>query len=210
LERPLPITTTLLLDSLRDESRPEGWEQFSARYWPVLAGFARKLGLSEADAADAAQWTLMEFLREFRAGRYERARGRLSSFVVGIARNRILTLRRQARRGSAGSGGGSKDGPAPGDSADQLPDDATMTDMWENERRRAILEDAVAQLRGSSRLSPSTFRAFELVALRGVPATEAAAQSGLSVEEVYVARSRCTKRLRELVEELTRAWNEDG
>lgn len=201
MERALPITTTLLLDSLRDESHPEGWERFSARYWPVLAGFARKLGLSEADAADAAQWTLMEFLKEFRAGRYERQRGRLSSFVVGIARNRILTLRRQSRRAAEGGGG---------DSGELLPDEVTMTDMWENERRRAILEDAVTALRGSSRLSPATFRAFELVALRDVPAEEAAAQTGMSVDEVYVARSRCTRRLRELVAELTSAWDEDG
>ncbi|MFN5663262.1 MAG: sigma factor, partial [Planctomyces sp.] len=89
-----------MLDLLRDESRPEGWQDFTARYWPVLCGFALKLGLSEADAADAAQQTLADFLREFREGRYVRERGRLSSFILGIARNRVLRLRTEARRRS--------------------------------------------------------------------------------------------------------------
>lgn len=198
VERALPITTTLMLNALRDESRPEGWETFASRYWPVLAGWGMKLGLSEADAADAAQWTLMEFLKEFRAGRYERGRGRLSAFVIGIARHRILALRRDARR------------PADDAQAHELPDDATLTSLWDHERRRVILDQAIAELRGSSRLSPATLTAFELVAIRGLSADAAARQTGLSVNEVYVAKSRCTRRLREIVEELTRAFDEDA
>lgn len=202
MERALPMTTTLMLDELRDESRPEGWRRFSERYWPVLCGFGVKLGLNDADAADAAQWTLMQFLNEFRAGRYERARGRLSSFIIGIARNRILALRREARA-RQGRGGDV-------DLADELPDEATLTNIWENERRRMILDEAISQLRDSPRLAPGTFAAFELVALRGVPADEAARQASMTLNDVYVARSRCTRRLRELVGEITEAWDQDG
>jgi len=189
-----------MLNALRDESRPEGWETFASRYWPVLAGWGMKLGLSEADAADAAQWTLMEFLKEFRAGRYERGRGRLSAFVIGIARHRILALRRDARRPI------DRDTTQPG----ELPDDATLTSLWDQERRRVILDQAIAELRGSPRMSPATFTAFELVAIRGLPAEAASRQTGLSVNEVYVAKSRCTRRLREIVDELTRAFDEDA
>jgi len=200
VERALPITTTLMLNALRDESQPEGWETFASRYWPVLAGWGMKLGLSEADAADAAQWTLMEFLKEFRAGRYERGRGRLSAFVIGIARHRILALRRDARRPT-------DDGAPP---PAELPDNVTLTSLWDQERRRVILDQAIAELRRSPRLSPATFAAFELVAIRGLPAEAAALQTGLSVNEVYVAKSRCTRRLREIVDELTRAFDEDA
>ncbi len=203
MQNALPVTTSILLDLLRDESRPEGWQDFTSRYWPVLSGFALKLGLSEADASDAAQQALADFLREFRAGRYVRERGRLSSFILGIARNRVLRLRSEARRRSrriVDQGG----------DFDDTPDDQTLSMVWESERRRVILEQALEELRTSDRLDARTLSAFELVALRDVSVEEAAAQSGLSVDAVYLARHRCTKRLREIAERLTAAWDEDA
>lgn len=201
---PLPITTSVLLESLRDERDQSGWTNFSDRYWPVLVGFGRKLGLQESDAADAAQWTLTEFLRLFRDGKYERGRGRLSAFVIGIARNRIRTLLRQMHRNQSGF-----DTSDPSDEP-AMPDDSSLTLIWEQERRRAILQAALAELRRSSRMSPASLRAFELVALQSLSPQEAAREVGISVDDVYLARHRCTRRLRELVASLTEAWEHDA
>lgn len=201
---PLPITTSLLLSTLRDEHEGTGWRDFHARYWPVLVGLGVHLGLREADAQDAAQWTLLEFLREFRAGRYERGRGRLRSYILGIARNRIRSLRRSGSR-PAQAARSLEDAP---EQMDDLSDER-LEAVWEGERRSAILREALEQLRASPRLAPATFLAFELVALRSVPAEQAAQQAGLSVDDVYLARHRCTKRLKELVEVITRAWDEE-
>ena len=194
----LPVTTSLLLDALRDERDQGGWRQFTDRYWPVLVGLGVHLGLTETDAADAAQWTLVEFLREFRAGRYQRGRGRLSAFVMGIAKNRIRAIRRQ----------GAKRAPGGVDPLDEM-DDATVQDVWEQQRRSVILQQAIAKLRELPKLSPPSLQAFELVALRGVPAEEAARQAGISIDDVYLARHRCTRKLREIVEQLTAAWDEE-
>ncbi len=194
----LPVTTSLLLDALRDERDQDGWREFTERYWPVLVGLGVHLGLTETDAADAAQWTLVEFLREFRAGRYQRGKGRLSAFVIGIAKNRIRALRRQsARRAPAGI-----------EPADEI-DDATLQNVWEQQRRSAILQAAITTLRESTKIAPATLQAFELVALRDVPAEEAARQAGISVDDVYLARHRCTRKLREIVDNLTAAWDKE-
>jgi DNA-directed RNA polymerase specialized sigma24 family protein len=67
----------------------------------------------------------------------------------------------------------------------------------------------MAELRSSSGVDERTINAFELVALRGVPATEVANQCQMTVDQVYVAKSRVTKKLRELVETLTKAFEED-
>ncbi|HLP84601.1 MAG TPA: RNA polymerase sigma factor [Phycisphaerales bacterium] len=194
----LPVTTSLLLDALRDEGDQGGWREFTDRYWPVLVGLGVHLGLTETDAADAAQWTLVEFLREFRAGRYQRGKGRLSAFVIGIAKNRIRALRRQSV----------KRAPAGVEIADEI-DDVTLQHVWEQQRRSVILQQALKKLRESPKLASSTFQAFELVALRDVPAEEAARQAGISVDDVYLARHRCTRRLREIVDELTAAWDQE-
>jgi len=70
-------TTTALLDGLHDPANEEVWREFDTRYRPIILGFAVKLGLSDEDAADVAQDTLARFVQEYRAGRYDRTRGRL-------------------------------------------------------------------------------------------------------------------------------------
>mgnify|MGYP000985274236 CR=1 FL=1 len=45
-------TTTVLLESLKDERNADAWEQLDQRYRPVLTGFVRGLGLSEQELHD--------------------------------------------------------------------------------------------------------------------------------------------------------------
>ncbi len=79
-------TTTALLDDLLDSANEGAWVGFDARYRPVLIGFARQLGLRADDAADIAQEALTKFVRAYQQGQYRRERGRLSSWLITIAR----------------------------------------------------------------------------------------------------------------------------
>lgn len=195
-------TTTRLIEDLRDAGNAEAWVRFDARYRPVLIGFARTLGFGPEDAAEIAQQTLAEFAEGYRAGRYERGRGRLSSWLIGIARNTAMQTRRRAgRRAAAGE-------TVLAGVASPLPDEARLTVIWQRERESAILAEAMLVLRTSSRMEPHTIRAFELFALRGVPAEEVAAQCGIGIDAVYVIKNRLIKRLREIVRDLTAAYDE--
>jgi DNA-directed RNA polymerase specialized sigma24 family protein len=81
--------------------------------------------------------------------------------------------------------------------------------IWADERDRSIVSRAMTLLREDSDTDDRTLLAFELVAMRGVPAAEAAAQCEMSVEQVYVVKSRITKRLRAIVQDLTDAFERD-
>lgn len=193
-------TTTRLIEQLRDPANGEAWSGFDARYRPVLIRFARTLGFNPEAAAEIAQQALVEFVVAYRAGRYERDQGRLSSWLLGIARNVAARTRRDWR-------------PAAGDSAlanveAAIPDDARLTQIWEREREAAVLAEAMTRLRESSRAQEHTLRAFELAALHGVPAAEVAIQCGIDVDTVYVIKNRMTKRLREIVSELSHAFEQ--
>jgi len=168
-----------------------------ARYRPVIAALARRLGLNDTDADDAAQQTLAEFVRAYGEGRYERTKGRLSSWILGIAHHTAMRSLRMRRQHA-------------GEPVAEVPDEPRLRSMWIDERDRAILAQAIAILRSESDADDRTVLAFELVAIRGVPAAEAAAQCGMSTEQVYVAKSRTIKRLRALVEEMTSAFEEDA
>jgi len=73
-----------------DPEKDAIWREFPGRYQPVLVAFARRFGLTHDQAEDAPQGALLRFVEEYRAGRYERSRGRLRSWIFTIARARIL------------------------------------------------------------------------------------------------------------------------
>lgn len=192
-------TTTKLLDALREGNNEPAWVQIDTRYRPVVAGLARRLGLSDSDAEETAQRTLAEFVRAYRDGKYDRTKGRLSSWILGIAHNTALRVQRESRRG----------GMIGMDEVSDVADEDSLRTIWTDERDRSILSHAMDLIRAESGIDDRTLLAFELVAIRGVPPAEAAAQSSMTVDQVYVAKTRVTKRLRRVVEELTAAFEQD-
>ena len=85
----LTRTTTALLEALLDPADDEVWQDFDRRYRPILIAFAQRLGLPDEDAA---QDTLTRFVRSYREGKYDRDRGRLRSWIIGIARHCIYDI----------------------------------------------------------------------------------------------------------------------
>jgi RNA polymerase sigma-70 factor (ECF subfamily) len=200
MERPASTwTTTTLLSSLREPGNQIVWSEFDARYRPIILGIARRIGLCEADAADVAQETLTRFTTQFRADKYDRSKGRLRSWMLGIARNCIVDLHRRVvtRRERRG------------DSALVQVCDDELDEHWDAERQRVIFEAGMAELRRETRLDEQTIQAFELVAVAHRPPAEVAAELGISVDSVYAAKNRCIAKLREICERLE-AMYDDG
>lgn len=190
-------TTTTLLQDLHDPANQQVWEEFDGRFRPILHALGRRLGLPDVDAADAAQESLARFVHTYRQGKYDPARGRLSSWLIGIARHCIADVREQR----------AADIVARGQSAlDAVPDEHHMTMIWDEECRREILRRAMQQLREETRTSPKSLEAFELVAFQQRTPAQVAAELNMSVDDVYLAKHRCLKRLRTIIEEMTIAF----
>jgi RNA polymerase sigma-70 factor (ECF subfamily) len=217
-ESPIPIsatrTTTRLLDALAQPGNEPVWTVLDARYRPVIAAVTRRIGLSDADAEEAAQQTLTEFVRAFGEGRYDRSKGRLSSWILGIAHHTALRMLRTSRSrpafGSSAVDQAIGAAAAPDGARGAEIDEASLRSIWTDERDRTILAQAMAVLRTERGVDERTVSAFELVAIRGVPVAAAASQCGMSESQVYVAKSRVVKQLKEIVAELTIAFEEDG
>lgn len=192
-------TTSTLLSDLHQPGNQQAWEQIHARYHPVLVNVARRAGLSDTDAADVAQDSLADLFRSLLEKRYDRNRGRLRQWLLAIARLRIADTRR--KRASAGA-------TIVTTISDQA-DDVEWTAAWDAEQRTTILNQALERLRQSDKLQAHTLAAFEMTALRNMPAAEVAAELKLTTQEVYLAKSRCLERVRGIIVELERAYSED-
>ena len=89
--RVIPTTTTQLLNDLRDTANRQAWGLFDERYRPIIHAVAIRLGLRPEDAADVAQQTIADFIKDYQRGQYDRGKGRLRDWLKGIARTAPLT-----------------------------------------------------------------------------------------------------------------------
>ncbi|MEM7203156.1 MAG: sigma-70 family RNA polymerase sigma factor [Planctomycetota bacterium] len=189
-------TSTLLLEGLAAAGDQTSWADFDSRYRPIVLAVLRRMGLEPNTANDVAQDTMLHFLRDFRAGKYDRTKGRLRSWLCAIARNRVHDHRKARQRADGWRG----------DSAfDELPSLDRMEDHWDQEARQAILRQALDMLRQRTDAKPETVRAFERYALEGEAPSAVAADLGLTVNAVYLAKHHCLRHLRSLTEELEKA-----
>jgi RNA polymerase sigma-70 factor (ECF subfamily) len=195
----LDRTTTALLTGLLDPANAAAWELFDRRYRPILIGFARNFGLRDNDAAEIAQATIVRFVEEYREGRYDRTRGRLGAWLVTIARYRVLDMRR--RTGTARVERGES-------AMIDLDDERSVSEMYEAERRRAVLAEALDELKTRSRTDPKTVQAFEMLVYHGLSVGVVADQLGMSAHDVYLAKSRVAAKLREIVVRLENEYEE--
>lgn len=187
------ITTSTVLARLADFDDRGAWERFVERFRRPIEAFAERQGLGPAEREDAAQETLLAFADAYRRGEYARAKGRLSSWLFGIAWRRIDHARRRARvrSGEVALGG-------EGEPSWSAVEGATSPE-WEETWERAMLEHCLRQAR--KEVQPATFRAFEMLVLEGRSIEDTVAELGVTRNAVAIAKHRVSERLRELVAE---------
>jgi RNA polymerase sigma-70 factor (ECF subfamily) len=177
-------TSTSLLERLRGPAEPGAWARFVDLYTPLLFYWARRLGCRDDDAADLVQdvltWLVLK-LPEFRYDRRRSFRAWLRTVTHNVWRNR---LRRPAPPRQADPA--ALDDLAGPDPADALQDAEYL--QW-------LVGRALELMRRE--FQPTTWKACWEYVVVGRPAAEVAAELGVSVGAVYMAKSRVLSRLRQ-------------
>jgi DNA-directed RNA polymerase specialized sigma24 family protein len=87
-------TSTTLLEGLKDAHNRTVWAHYVDRYRPLILSYLRRLGLTAADGEDVSQEALFAFAESYRAGSYDRQRGKLRDWLQGIVRHKLQTFQR--------------------------------------------------------------------------------------------------------------------
>lgn len=192
-------TNTGLLEGLLDPDNNAVWSEFCQRYRPVLVAFAQRLGVSEADAQDAAQETLFAFARAYREGKYDPGRGRLRSWLFGIAHRKVLDIQRRAGREIVITEEDDKTR-----IMDRVPDDHALSELWDVEWRRAIIRTCLEEIR--HHVEPTTMSAFEMLTLQEMTTEEVCRRLDMTPNAVLKANRRVLSRMRELQQVFEDRW----
>jgi RNA polymerase sigma-70 factor (ECF subfamily) len=179
-----------LLERLRDRADSEAWERLIDLYSPLLSGWLRRHELQSADEDDLVQEVLLIVARE--APRFEHTGrpGAFRNWLRTILANRLHEFWRERRVRPA----------ATGDSdftalLDQLVDpDSSISHLWDQEHDEHVARRLLAMI--EPQFAPSTWQAFRRVVLEGARPDAVAAEMGLTVNAVFIAKSRVLQRLR--------------
>lgn len=179
-----PTTSLNLLTRLRGGD-PESWRRMFGLYAPLMRAWLRPRGIQPADIDDLTQNALAVVLRRLPEFRHNGRAGAFRAWLRGVVTNVLRDHLRAAGR-------------RPDGDAQLLTDlenpHSELHRWWDAEYDRHVLRGLMNLVRPE--FAPPTWAAFVRTALDGKPAAEAAAELGLTVNAVHVARSRVLARLR--------------
>src|SRR5262245_2192613 len=182
-------TPVSLLERLRQPVDQAAWDRFVDLYTPLLYHWARRFGFAEPDAADFLQDIFAILVRELPQFSYEptkRFRGWLWTIAVNKWRER---QRRVGARPMAVPDGF--------EVADPL--DAAH-EFDEAEYHKYVVDRALQLMKAD--FQPATWQACWQYVVEGRPAADVAAELGITVNAVHLAKSRVLRRLRRELEGL--------
>jgi RNA polymerase sigma factor (sigma-70 family) len=189
-----PPTRQTLLLRLADSHDRQAWDQFVEVYAPLVFQFAARRGLQHSDAADLVQEVLLRVAGAFRRKTFDRTRGSFRGWLLTIARNETSDwLAARARREQASGGT---------QAIEQIANVAEQdeAEAWDRDYQERLL--AWASEKVKQEVQPTTWAAFQQTTLAGKSGQQVAAEIGISVAAVYLAKGRVMKRIRELLHEV--------
>jgi len=173
----------LRLNASDSAPREMAWEEFNARYVPIIASFARRLGSKPQDVDDVVQDVLLGFFLKSPSFVYDPAKGRFRRYLK-ICTYHALQKRFGRRARILGK---------PLDEVD--PESVAIDQIWNDAWEQQLLSRAVEQIRcdiGHTR----TFVAFEMHVIHDEPAEAVARKLDLHTKSVYRAKAELTRLLK--------------
>ncbi len=177
-------TPPSLLDRLRHSPERQAWATFVEMYTPLLFAWAGRIGLSGHDAADLVQdvfAVLVEHLPRFQYDAQKKFRAWLKTILLNHWRKQ---LRKQAVEKRT-----------PHADLDEIAAPEDLPELEEEEYRRFLVRRALTLMQAE--FQPVTWKACWEFVVQDRPATEVAAELGITPNAVYLAKSRVLRRLRE-------------
>jgi RNA polymerase sigma-70 factor (ECF subfamily) len=183
--------SSTLLERVRAKDQ-KAWQQLDLLFGPDVYGWCRKRGVSSQDAADIRQEVFTAVWQGLPTFRRDRPQDSFRGWLYGITQHKIMDWKRKAARQPAAAGGSA---------AAQL-----LAELPEPEERSssppgATPEETRRIHRALDLLRPQyhekTWEAFRRVTVEGQTAAEVAAALGMTVNAVYISKSRVLHDFRE-------------
>ena len=188
-------TRRSLLSRLKQWDDRDSWDYFSKTYRGLLFSVALKSGLSDSEAQEAVQETLISVARKMSEFKYDPAVGSFKGWLLQVTRRRIADQFRKRPRESCFSAG-SRDQTTRTATVARVPDpsSANLEAVWDDEWRKNLVGAALERVK--RRVKPHHYQLFELYTLKEWPVDRITAVFRVTTGQVYRARFRVANLLK--------------
>ena len=184
----LLATRRSLVDRLHDWDDRKRWQEFFDTYWKLIYSAARKSGLTDAEAQEVVQETVITVAKKIDKLKYDPALGSFKGWLLQITRWRIVDQFRKRDRGQVSRPHSDDDRQTA--TIERLPDPnvVDLDALWEKEWQENLFAAAITRVK--KKIEPKQFQIFDCYVRKEWPAQKCAEQLGVSLGQVYLARHR--------------------
>jgi RNA polymerase sigma-70 factor (ECF subfamily) len=181
-------TRLSLIARLGDWRDQQHWQEFFDTYWRLIYGVARKSGLTDDEAQEVVQETVITVAKN--VGKYDPALGSFKTWLLHTTRWRIAD---QFRKREPAAQVAPNRWPAAGAETATIervpsPEAGKVDAIWEDEWKRNVFQAALERVK--RRVSARHFQIFECCMVKRWGASRVAAELRVNIAQVYLAKHR--------------------
>ena len=184
----LIATRRSLVERLADWGDQLRWQEFFDMYWKLIHSTARQSGLTDAEAQEVVQETIITVAKNVDKLKYDPAVGSFKGWLLQITRWRIADQFRKREPGNAKRPRAADDRLTA--TMERIPDSriVDLDAVWEAEWKENLF--AAALVRVKKRIEPKQFQIFDCYVRKEWTAQKVAERLGVNIGQVYLARHR--------------------
>jgi RNA polymerase sigma factor (sigma-70 family) len=195
-----------LLSRLQNWDDQDSWRDFFDTYWRLIYAMALKSGLTESEAEDVVQETIISVAKDLHKFERDRKLGSFKGWLRNVIRWRIADQLRKRTRAVREETQTGTDGIRRPSTA-EIPDPACADaeSIWEKEWQESLLKAAMDKVK--HRVKEEYYQMFDLYVVKGWPAKKVAQTLGVHTGQVYLAKHRVAALIKLEVRKLEKKWH---
>lgn len=189
-------TRRSLLDRLRDWEDQASWREFFNTYWKFIYSVAIRSGLSDQEAEDVVQETILSIAKKMPEFVYDPAVCSFKGWLMHVTRLRIVDQLRRRQPAFQQTPAGDRDSRQT-PTVERIPDAAAGAQQdaaWDDEWERNLVDAAMERVK--LRVKPEHYQIFYLSAVKGLKTGEVARMLQVNIGQVYLIRHRLAKEVK--------------
>jgi RNA polymerase sigma-70 factor (ECF subfamily) len=191
-----------LLSRMQDREDQDSWKDFFDTYWRLIYSFAIKSGLTDAEAQDVVQETVISVAKDIQKFKRDRTLGTFKGWLRNLTRWRIADQLRKRTRNVPVENNLST--PLLGTDETAGPVNAELEAIWEEDWQANLLEAAMERVK--PRVKEEHYQIFDLNVVRQWPAGKVAQALGVNIGMVYLAKHRVMALIKKEIRVLEKQW----
>jgi len=192
-----------LVKRLKDWDDQESWKEFFNTYWKLIYSAAMQSGLTDAEAQEVVQETVITVAKKIGSFKADPAFGSFKAWLLQVTKSRIVDqLRRRPPPGRFKDKSSRTDETARTATIEQVPDPRSLDldKRWDEEWQKNLVDAAIERVKRKA--NPKQYKIFYLHVIKKFPARQVADTLGVNLARVYLAKSRVSALVKKEVRRL--------